>query len=71
MMICTFSLNCDCCGKLISHQSKAIEQELIVPGRPQTFGMDLCKDCMEEAADAVQAALDPIKAVAQAGRRTS
>ena len=71
MMICTFSLNCDCCGKLISHQSKAIDQELVVPGRPQTFGMDLCPVCLEEAADAVQAVLDPIKAVATAGKRAS
>ena len=57
MMICTFSITCDACGKLAEMTSQGVEIEIKLPERRGAFGRDLCPVCYELAKDAVIMAL--------------
>lgn len=67
----TFATVCDNCGVLVEHKTQVIEDELDVPRNARILGMDLCKDCYEEAAQAIRAVLEPLKFRARYGRRCS
>lgn len=75
MIICTYTVNCDVCGKFMKHETHALLPDpalpIPLPERNKVAGMDLCKDCAEQVIDALHAVIEPIQQATVCGRRSS